>query len=74
MVIYINLKKNILKLKNIINYYSIKLYGEEQNKNIIQQKIKKNENNSEKKVDIKKRIRTNPNYKKEFGEKNKRTN
>ena len=68
------LKKNILKLKNIINYYSIKLYGEEQNKNIIQQKIKKNkknDKNNDKKVDIKKRIRTNPNYKKEFGEKNK---
>ena len=68
------LKKNILKLKNIINYYSIKLYGEEQNKNIIQQKIKKNKNNdknNDKKVDIKKRIRTNPKYKKEFGEKNK---
>ena len=62
------LKKNISKFQNIINYYSLKLYGQN---NIDQNKDKTEQKQNENELDIKKRTKTNPCSKLQFSENNK---
>ena len=61
------IKKNISNIKNIIRYYSYKLYGDEtKGIKIINTTIEDTEKDNNKKVDIKKRIGTTTNYKKQL--------
>lgn len=68
-----NLKITISSLNNIINFYSVKLYGES-NINPDNNKKEQKEKNKENKVNKKKSIIAIPNYKKEFDENHKNKN
>ena len=61
------IKKNIANIKNIIRYYSYKLYGDEtKGIKLLNTTNEDKKKDNSKKVDIKKRIGTTPNYKKQL--------
>ena len=61
-------KKQVALLKKYINYYSYKLYGDEtKGLNDLFNKKSAKKSRNQNVVDIKKRIGTTPNYKKQFG-------